>query len=82
MLTIIGVVNWTLDADKYENDPELEKIRHDRGYSYQVLIRYYITLHYITLHYITVTWYSIDYSIEPSRAMILLIQMPVNCWCY
>ncbi|CAN0443748.1 unnamed protein product [Ascophyllum nodosum] len=37
-LKSLGVVNWTLDADKYENDPELEKIRHDRGYSYQDII--------------------------------------------
>lgn len=31
-----GILNWVLDADKFENDPDLEKIRHDRGYSYQV----------------------------------------------
>lgn len=31
-----GVLHWQLDADKHENDPELEKIRADRGYSYQV----------------------------------------------
>ena len=32
-----GVFHWQLDADKYENDPALDKIRADRGYSYQVL---------------------------------------------
>ena len=31
-----GVLNWALDADKFENDPELEKIRQERGYSYTV----------------------------------------------
>lgn len=31
-----GVLHWELDADKFENDPDLEKIRQERGYSYQV----------------------------------------------
>lgn len=35
-LADLGVVHWQLDPDKYENDPELEKIRRSRGYSYMV----------------------------------------------
>lgn len=31
-----GVLHWELDASKHENDPALDKIRADRGYSYQV----------------------------------------------
>jgi 1,2-dihydroxy-3-keto-5-methylthiopentene dioxygenase len=30
----LGVLSWRLDADKYESDEDLEKIRKDRGYSY------------------------------------------------
>ncbi|GMN46774.1 hypothetical protein TIFTF001_015948 [Ficus carica] len=30
----LGVLSWRLDADIYETDPELKKIREDRGYSY------------------------------------------------
>ncbi|XP_042048077.1 1,2-dihydroxy-3-keto-5-methylthiopentene dioxygenase 2-like [Salvia splendens] len=30
----LGVLSWRLDADNYETDPELKKIREDRGYSY------------------------------------------------
>uniref|UniRef100_A0A5F5PT89 Acireductone dioxygenase n=1 Tax=Equus caballus TaxID=9796 RepID=A0A5F5PT89_HORSE len=29
---------WMLDADKYENDPELEKIRKERNYSWMDII--------------------------------------------
>lgn len=32
----LGVLSWRLDADKYETDPELKKIREERGYSYMV----------------------------------------------
>uniref|UniRef100_A0AAZ3SWP7 Acireductone dioxygenase n=1 Tax=Oncorhynchus tshawytscha TaxID=74940 RepID=A0AAZ3SWP7_ONCTS len=34
----IGVFYWKLDADIYETDPVLEKIRKDRGYSYSDII--------------------------------------------
>lgn len=37
-LAELGVLHWTLDADKFEGDPELEKIRQERGYSYQDII--------------------------------------------
>ncbi|CAM9470572.1 unnamed protein product [Discosporangium mesarthrocarpum] len=37
-LASIGVLNWKLDADKYEDDPELQKIRDERGYSYMDII--------------------------------------------
>lgn len=32
----LGVVSWRLDADNYETDEELKKIREARGYSYMV----------------------------------------------
>lgn len=32
----LGVLSWKLDADNYETDPELKKIREARGYSYTV----------------------------------------------
>ncbi|XP_061066645.1 acireductone dioxygenase isoform X2 [Eubalaena glacialis] len=34
---LLGVL-WMLDADKYENDPELEKIRKERNYSWMDII--------------------------------------------
>lgn len=34
----LGVLYWKLDADKYENDPELEKIRNERNYSWMDII--------------------------------------------
>ncbi|CAN0019280.1 unnamed protein product, partial [Ectocarpus sp. 13 AM-2016] len=34
----VGVLHWELDADKHADDPALEKIRQDRGYSYQDII--------------------------------------------
>ncbi|XP_067312319.1 acireductone dioxygenase [Pseudorasbora parva] len=34
----IGVYHWKLNADIYENDPELEKIREERGYSFMDII--------------------------------------------
>uniref|UniRef100_A0A4W2D7Q4 Acireductone dioxygenase n=1 Tax=Bos indicus x Bos taurus TaxID=30522 RepID=A0A4W2D7Q4_BOBOX len=34
----LGVLYWKLDADKYENDPELEKIRKERNYSWVDII--------------------------------------------
>ena len=37
-LIALGVVYWKLDADNYENDTKLEKIRKDRGYNYQDII--------------------------------------------
>ncbi|KAK4800783.1 hypothetical protein SAY86_021270 [Trapa natans] len=33
-LAKLGVLSWRLDADKYETDEELKKIREERGYSY------------------------------------------------
>ncbi|PHU13841.1 1,2-dihydroxy-3-keto-5-methylthiopentene dioxygenase 2 [Capsicum chinense] len=33
-LAELGVMSWKLDADNYETDEELKKIRADRGYSY------------------------------------------------
>lgn len=30
------MLHWELDADKHQDDSALEKIRKDRGYSYQV----------------------------------------------
>lgn len=32
----LGVVSWRLNADIYETDEELKKIREERGYSYMV----------------------------------------------
>ncbi|KAK6130244.1 hypothetical protein DH2020_036054 [Rehmannia glutinosa] len=37
-LANLGVLYWHLDPEKYENDPELEKIRQARGYSYMDLL--------------------------------------------
>ncbi|KTF95070.1 hypothetical protein cypCar_00014309 [Cyprinus carpio] len=34
----IGVYHWKLNADIYENDPELQKIREEKGYSYMDII--------------------------------------------
>ena len=34
----LGVLYWKLDADKYESDPELEKIRKERNYSWMYII--------------------------------------------
>ncbi|KAI5069258.1 hypothetical protein GOP47_0015559 [Adiantum capillus-veneris] len=33
-LAELGVLQWVLDADNYEQDPELAKIRQERGYTY------------------------------------------------
>ncbi|KAG4984267.1 hypothetical protein AAZX31_10G231400 [Glycine max] len=33
-LAELGVLSWKLDADNHENDPELKKIREERGYTY------------------------------------------------
>uniref|UniRef100_UPI00398EBD35 acireductone dioxygenase n=1 Tax=Pristiophorus japonicus TaxID=55135 RepID=UPI00398EBD35 len=33
-----GVFYWKLDADKYEDDPELQKIRKERNYSWMDII--------------------------------------------
>ncbi|KAH9622220.1 hypothetical protein KSS87_003843 [Heliosperma pusillum] len=35
-LAEIGVLYWKLNAKDYENDPELNKIREERGYNYTV----------------------------------------------
>jgi 1,2-dihydroxy-3-keto-5-methylthiopentene dioxygenase len=37
-LATLGVLHWVLDADNYEDDVELEKIRKERGYSYEDFI--------------------------------------------
>lgn len=37
----IGVLHWKLNAKDYENDPELEKIRNERGYNYMVSFQFY-----------------------------------------
>ncbi|KAG0625498.1 hypothetical protein M758_2G060100 [Ceratodon purpureus] len=37
-LAELGVLHWVLDADSYENDPELQKIRKERGYNYEDFI--------------------------------------------
>eukprot|EP00249_Psilotum_nudum_P009536 c21997_g1_i1 orf=169-885(+) len=34
----LGVLYWRLDASNYEQDPELQQIRKDRGYTYQDVI--------------------------------------------
>ncbi|KAL2463768.1 dihydroxy-1 [Forsythia ovata] len=34
----LGVLYWPLDPEKYENDPELQKIREARGYSYMDML--------------------------------------------
>ncbi|KAL2469819.1 dihydroxy-1 [Abeliophyllum distichum] len=34
----LGVLYWHLDTEKYENDPELQKIRESRGYSYMDML--------------------------------------------
>ncbi|KAK7904606.1 hypothetical protein WMY93_017213 [Mugilogobius chulae] len=41
----LGVFHWKLNADLYEEDPELEKIRKEQGYSYMDII----TIHRDTL---------------------------------
>ncbi|RYR71170.1 hypothetical protein Ahy_A02g005467 isoform A [Arachis hypogaea] len=33
-LAELGVLSWRLDADNHETDPELKKIREERGYTY------------------------------------------------
>mmetsp|Transcript_45348 Transcript_45348/g.102427 ORF Transcript_45348/g.102427 Transcript_45348/m.102427 type:complete len:924 (-) Transcript_45348:365-3136(-) len=37
-LETLGVLQWKLDADKYETDPVLAQIRKDRGYTYHDMI--------------------------------------------
>ncbi|XP_038628847.1 1,2-dihydroxy-3-keto-5-methylthiopentene dioxygenase [Tachyglossus aculeatus] len=34
----LGVCYWKLDADKYENDPELERIRKEKNYGWMDII--------------------------------------------
>uniref|UniRef100_A0A3P9KXM1 Acireductone dioxygenase n=1 Tax=Oryzias latipes TaxID=8090 RepID=A0A3P9KXM1_ORYLA len=41
----LGVFHWRLDADRYDSDPELSRIREERGYSYMDII----TIHEDTL---------------------------------
>ena len=36
VLAELGVLYWKLDADNWQTDPELKKIRQDRGYTYEV----------------------------------------------
>ena len=45
----LGVLSWRLDADKYETDEELKKIRRDRNYSYMVCF-FYLCVHSILLY--------------------------------
>ena len=40
-LAELGVLSWRLDADNYETDEELKKIREERGYSYMVCTLFY-----------------------------------------
>lgn len=40
-LADLGVLYWCLDPNKHQNDPELDKIRQDRGYSYMVTLTYH-----------------------------------------
>lgn len=37
-LVELGVLNWVLDADNHEHDPELQKIRQERGYTYHDIV--------------------------------------------
>lgn len=37
-LAELGVLHWVLDADNYEHDAELQKIRKDRGYTYHDIV--------------------------------------------
>ncbi|MCO5573145.1 hypothetical protein L7F22_026911 [Adiantum nelumboides] len=37
-LADLGVLHWVLDADNYEHDVELQKIRQDRGYTYHDIV--------------------------------------------
>ncbi|GLJ40051.1 hypothetical protein SUGI_0820050 [Cryptomeria japonica] len=37
-LADIGVLYWKLDADNFETDPELQKIRKTRGYNYKDML--------------------------------------------
>ncbi|XP_006006602.1 acireductone dioxygenase isoform X2 [Latimeria chalumnae] len=34
----LGISHWKMDADNYETDPELEKIRKERGYSWMDIV--------------------------------------------
>ncbi|THG15311.1 hypothetical protein TEA_008779 [Camellia sinensis var. sinensis] len=36
-LAELGVLSWRLDADNYETDEKLKKIREERGYSYMAM---------------------------------------------
>nr|KJB28393.1 hypothetical protein B456_005G045400 [Gossypium raimondii] len=42
-LSELGVLSWRLDADNYENDEELKKIREERGYSYMVCTFFFLS---------------------------------------
>ncbi|KAI5070093.1 hypothetical protein GOP47_0014436 [Adiantum capillus-veneris] len=37
-LAELGVLHWVLDADNYEHDAELQKIRQERGYTYHDIV--------------------------------------------
>ncbi|XP_051128149.1 acireductone dioxygenase 1-like [Andrographis paniculata] len=37
-LAELGVLYWRLDPEKHEDDPELNRIREDRGYSYMDML--------------------------------------------
>lgn len=45
----LGVLSWRLDADNYEADEELKKIRAERGYSYVVCEKASCFLFFISL---------------------------------
>eukprot|EP01084_Bolivina_argentea_P161204 280660_1 len=34
----VGVSSWSLDADKYKDDPALNKVRTERGYTYEDVV--------------------------------------------
>lgn len=46
------MLSWKLDADKYETDPELKKIREERGYSYTVSFNFIIIISKLSLFYL------------------------------
>lgn len=51
VLAELGVLSWRLDADNYETDEELKKIREERGYSYMVCGDLSNSIHNIMPHF-------------------------------
>ncbi|XP_024526210.1 1,2-dihydroxy-3-keto-5-methylthiopentene dioxygenase 1 [Selaginella moellendorffii] len=37
-LSELGVLHWVMNADEYETDPQLKKLREERGYDYEDFI--------------------------------------------